>query len=74
MRYGLANDLGGRGHGGNVSESRSAKQFTPTKIPLTIRRLVENFAFLPHRAEAQTTVLSKVGWSRFRAVLMLGSS
>jgi hypothetical protein len=32
---------------------------------------MENFALLPHRAEAHTTVLSKVGWSRFRAVLML---
>ena len=27
--------------------------------PKNVRRLVENFAFLPHRAEAQTTVLSK---------------
>jgi hypothetical protein len=28
-------------------------------MPPTIRRPVENFAFLPHRAEAHTTVLSK---------------
>ena len=37
----------------------NAHQAPKKEIPPTIRRLVENFAFLPHRAEAQTTVLSK---------------
>jgi hypothetical protein len=33
---------------------------------------MENFALLPHRAEAHYhRALRKVGWSRFRAVLML---
>ena len=34
-------------------------QVTEKEMSPTIRRLVENFAFLPHRAEAYTTVLSK---------------
>jgi hypothetical protein len=33
----------------------------PTKLLPTIRRLVENFALLPHRAEALTTVLQSIG-------------
>jgi hypothetical protein len=32
---------------------------------------MENFAFLPHRAEAHTTVLSKSVGQRICAVLML---
>jgi hypothetical protein len=36
--------------------------------------VVENFAFLPHRAEAHTTVLSKSVGRAFRAVLMLVTS
>jgi hypothetical protein len=38
----------------------NAHQVSEKEMPPTIRRLVENFAFLPHRAEAHTTtVLSK---------------
>jgi hypothetical protein len=43
----------------------------PKKEMPPIRRLVENFAFLPHRAEAPYHRALQVGWSRFRAVLML---
>jgi len=46
-------------------------QVTEKEMPPTIRRLVENFAFLPHRAEAPYHRALQVGWSRFRAVLML---
>jgi hypothetical protein len=35
--------------------------------PPTFRRLMENFALLPHRAEAHTTVLSKSVGQRLRA-------
>ena len=42
----------------------------PKGKPPTFRRLVENFAFLPHRAEAHHHRALQVGWSRFRAVLM----
>jgi hypothetical protein len=37
----------------------NAHQVPKKEMPPTIRRLVENFAFLPHRVEAHTTVLSK---------------
>jgi len=48
-------------------------QVTEKEMPPTIRRLVENFAFLPHRAEAPYHRALQVGWSRFRAVLMLST-
>ena len=50
-----------------------AKQVNLVLATPTIRRLMENFALLPHRAEAHYHRALQAGWSRFRAVLMLSA-
>jgi hypothetical protein len=53
-------------------ESKWASGVTKKETPPTSGGfVVENFALLPHRAEAPYHRALQVGWSRFRAVLML---